>query len=65
MRAHDRVARFPVDSGLIHALAAPLDTAADFRERQFDKFADRAGLTGRQHEIPGSSACNIRYMPST
>src|SRR5665213_303752 len=50
---HQRLAGFPVDAGLIDALAAPFDAAADFRKRDFDEFAHRAGLAGRQHEIVG------------
>src|SRR5882724_12368696 len=47
------LAGFAVDAGFLDALAAPLDTAADFRERDLDEFAHRAGLAGRQHEIVG------------
>src|SRR6266404_2077992 len=52
--AHDGLAGFPVDAGFLDTLAAPLDAAADLRERQFDEFAHRAGLACRQHEIVGS-----------
>ncbi len=44
---------FAVDAGFVDALAAPFDAAADFGKRQFDEFAHRAGLAGRQHEIVG------------
>src|ERR1700730_1882042 len=49
---HGLAGRF-VHAGFLDALAAPLDAAADFRERDFDEFAHRAGLAGRQHEIVG------------
>src|SRR5207237_9923368 len=42
-----------VDAGLVDALAAPLDAAADLGKRQFDELAYRTGLAGRQHEIVG------------
>src|ERR1700722_14006284 len=51
--AHERFAGLLVDAGLVDALAAPLNNAADLGEGQFDKFAHRAGLAGRQHEIVG------------
>src|ERR1700692_2821561 len=51
--AHHGLAGFCVDAGLVDALAAPFDSAANFRERQFDKLAHRAGLARRQHEIVG------------
>src|SRR5882757_11015668 len=47
------LAGFAVDAGFLDALAAPFDAAADFRERDLDEFAHRAGLAGRQHEIVG------------
>src|SRR3984885_12240796 len=50
---NQRLAGRRVDAGLIDALAAPRDAAADFGERQFDEFAHRAGFAGRQHEIVG------------
>ncbi len=44
---------FAVDAGFVDARAAPFDAAADFGKRQFDEFAHRTGLAGRQHEIVG------------
>src|SRR5215208_6816983 len=49
--ANDCFAGLFVDTGFLRALAAPLDTAAYFRKGQLDKFAHRARLAGRQHEI--------------
>src|ERR1700722_6349520 len=51
--AHHGLAGFCVDAGLVAALAAPFDSAANFRERQFDKLAHRAGLARCQPEIVG------------
>src|SRR5882757_2754814 len=51
--ANDGLAGFLVDPGFVDALAAPFDAAADFGKCQFDEFAHRTGLTGRQHEIVG------------
>src|ERR1700758_623563 len=42
-----------VDAGFLDALAAPLNRAADLGEGEFDKFAHRARLPGREHEIVG------------
>ena len=42
-----------VDAGLVDAVAAPFDAAADFGKRERDEFAHRTGLAGRQHEIVG------------
>src|ERR1700722_9063901 len=50
---HHGLAGFLVDAGLVDTPAAPLDTAADLREGEFDKLAHRAGLARRQHEIIG------------
>src|ERR1700722_14581325 len=50
---HHRLAGRLIDAGLLDALAAPLDAAADFRKRDLDEFAHRAGFAGRQHEIVG------------
>src|ERR1700722_7275708 len=36
-----------------HGLAAPLDAAADFRKRDLDEFAHRAGFARRPREIVG------------
>src|SRR5258708_39928448 len=36
---HQRHAGPPVDAGLLHALAAPFDSASDHGERQLDEFA--------------------------
>src|SRR5882724_491316 len=47
------LAGFAVDAGFVDAFAAPFDAAADFRERDLDEFAHRAGLAGRQHEVVG------------
>src|SRR6266581_7299017 len=47
------LAGFAVDAGFLDALAVPFDAAADFRERDLDEFAHRAGLAGRQHEVVG------------
>src|SRR5580704_254486 len=49
--AYQRLFRLRIDAGLLNALAAPDDAAADFGKREFDEFAHRAGLAGRQHEI--------------
>src|SRR6266702_5928525 len=49
--ANHGLAGFPVDAGFIDTLAAPFDRAPDFRKRQFDEFAHRTGLPGRQYEI--------------
>src|ERR1700722_18342279 len=51
--ANQRLAGFAIDAGFLDALAAPLDGAADFGERDLDEFAHRAGFTGRQHQIAG------------
>src|ERR1700691_370321 len=51
--AHDSFAGLLVDAGLVGALAAPLNDAADLGEGEFDKFAHRAGLARRQHETVG------------
>src|SRR3984893_12533953 len=51
--ANQYLAGLPVGAGLLDALAAPLDAAADLGECQFDEFAHRTGLAGRQHEIAG------------
>src|SRR6185437_9546985 len=51
--ANNGLAGFAVDRDFIDALAAPFDAAADFCKREFDKFAHRAGLARRQHEIAG------------
>src|ERR1700722_441347 len=53
--AHKGLSRLRIDAGLLDALAAPHDAAADFGERDLDEFAYRAGLTGCQHEI-------VRYL---
>src|ERR1700739_2696852 len=50
---HHGLAGFCVDAGLLDALAAPFDAAADLREGEFDKLAHRAGFARRQHEILG------------
>src|SRR5580693_3634825 len=47
------LAGLAVDAGFLDALAAPLDGAAGFRERDLDEFAHRPGFAGRQHEIVG------------
>src|SRR5713226_1724488 len=47
------LARLLVDTGFLDTLAAPLDDAADFRERDLDEFANRAGLAGGEHEVVG------------
>src|SRR5450631_2918295 len=43
--ADDGLAGGGIDADLIHALAAPLDAAADFGERDRDEFAHRTGLS--------------------
>src|SRR5450631_3610020 len=43
--ANDGLAGAGVDADLIHALAAPLDAAADFGECDRDEFAHRTGLS--------------------
>src|SRR4051794_14782977 len=50
---HDGLAGLAIDADFFDALAAPFDGAANFRECQFDEFANRAGLSRRQHEIVG------------
>src|ERR1700677_1511959 len=50
---NERLAGFTVDAGFLDALAAPLDGAAGFRERDLHEFAHRPGFAGRQHEIIG------------
>src|ERR1700686_656785 len=51
--ANHGLAGLPVGAGLLHALAAPLDAAPQFGERQFDEFAHRAHFARCQHEIAG------------
>src|SRR5580692_6043553 len=53
VNANQCLAGFAVDAGFLDALAAPLDLAAGFRERDLDELAHRPGLAGRQHEIVG------------
>ena len=45
--AQDGLAGLAVDAGLINALAASFDAAADLGKRQFDEFSHRTGLAGR------------------
>src|SRR5262249_11001815 len=47
---HD-LAALAVDAGLLDALAAPLDAAADLGKGEFHHLADRAGLAGGKHEV--------------
>src|SRR5205814_8128622 len=42
-----------VDAGLVNALTAPFDTAADLGKGKLDQFTHRAGLTGCEHKVVG------------
>src|SRR5258708_39805818 len=63
--ANHRLAGFLVDAGLLDALAAPFDAAADFRTSHFGEFAHRAGFAGRHHEIIGPARLQYPLHPPT